>query len=71
MGTLNAAPNQNPFAFECNANYRTGINTFKIPGTQTRYCRCDNSGQPAEKYPHRAVGYLAFLQFFQLFTLGN
>jgi hypothetical protein len=23
MGALNAAPNQNPFAFECSCHYRT------------------------------------------------
>ena len=30
MGTLNAAPNQNPFAFECKAHYRTAQLNFHV-----------------------------------------
>jgi hypothetical protein len=30
MGTLNAVPNQNPFAFECNTHYRTQHLIFHV-----------------------------------------
>jgi hypothetical protein len=32
MGALNAAPDQNPFAFECSQDYRTAAMRFKTSG---------------------------------------
>jgi hypothetical protein len=36
MGTLNAAPDQNPFAFECSQDYRTAAMRFKTSGQNCR-----------------------------------
>jgi hypothetical protein len=34
MGALNAAPNQNPFAFECKAHYRIAQKHFLVHGRE-------------------------------------
>jgi hypothetical protein len=42
MGALNAAPNQNPFAFECNAHYRTARTIFWTIAKECQQSGCDN-----------------------------